>query len=58
MVYGDDDYGKNALQSLLADSEAADICHAFKEVLPHYLAHNEIDERIQEVAENNPLIRN
>ncbi|KAF4102527.1 hypothetical protein G5714_017327 [Onychostoma macrolepis] len=51
VVYGDDDYGKNALQSFLADSEAADICHAFKEVLPHYLAHNEIDKRIQEVAE-------
>ncbi|XP_016137937.1 G-protein coupled receptor family C group 6 member A-like [Sinocyclocheilus grahami] len=51
VVYGDDDYGKNALQSFLADSEVADICHAFKEVLPHYLAHNEIDKRIQEVAE-------
>ncbi|KAI2654613.1 G-protein coupled receptor family C group 6 member A [Labeo rohita] len=51
VVYGDDDYGKNALQSFLADSEGADICHAFKEVLPHNLAHNEIDKRIQEVAE-------
>ncbi|XP_052435980.1 G-protein coupled receptor family C group 6 member A-like [Carassius gibelio] len=51
VVYGDDDYGKNALQSFSADSEVADICHAFKEVLPHYLAHNEIDKRIQEVAE-------
>ncbi|XP_016337378.1 G-protein coupled receptor family C group 6 member A-like [Sinocyclocheilus anshuiensis] len=51
VVYGDDDYGKNALQSFLAESEGADICHAFKEALPHYLAHNEIDKRIQEVAE-------
>ncbi|XP_043088680.1 G-protein coupled receptor family C group 6 member A-like [Puntigrus tetrazona] len=51
VVYGDDDYGKNALQSFLADSEDADICHAFQEVLPHYLANNDIDKRIQEVAE-------
>lgn len=51
MVYGDDDYGKNALQSFLADAEDLDICPAFKEVLPHYLAHDEIDKRIQEVAE-------
>ncbi|XP_067223015.1 G-protein coupled receptor family C group 6 member A-like [Chanodichthys erythropterus] len=51
VVYGDDDYGKNALQSFLADAENVDICHAFKEVLPHYLAHDEIDNRIQEVAE-------
>ncbi|ROL41527.1 G-protein coupled receptor family C group 6 member A, partial [Anabarilius grahami] len=51
VVYGDDDYGKNALQSFLADAENLDICHAFKEVLPHYLAHDEIDKRIQEVAE-------
>lgn len=51
VVYGDDDYGKNALQSFLADAENLDICHAFKEALPHYLAHEEIDKRIQEVAE-------
>lgn len=51
VVYGDDDYGKNALQSFSADAEDADICQAFKEVLPHYLAHDEIDKRIQEVAE-------
>ncbi|KAG1935874.1 G-protein coupled receptor family C group 6 member A-like [Pimephales promelas] len=51
VVYGDDDYGKNALQSFLADAEDADICQAFKEALPHYLAHDEIDKRIQEVAE-------
>ncbi|XDV43666.1 hypothetical protein PO909_012107 [Leuciscus waleckii] len=51
VVYGDDDYGKNALQSFLADAEDADICQAFKEALPHYLANDEIDKRIQEVAE-------
>lgn len=51
VVYGDDDYGKNALQSFLKEAEVKDICPAFKEILPHYLAHNDIDNRIQEVAE-------
>lgn len=51
VVYGDDDYGKNAFQSFLAEAEFADICPAFEEILPHYLAHNDIENRLQEVAE-------
>ncbi|XP_052009950.1 G-protein coupled receptor family C group 6 member A-like [Xyrauchen texanus] len=51
VVYGDDDYGKNAFHSFLADAEDADICPAFEELLPHYLAQNDVDNRIQEVAE-------
>ncbi|TRY55545.1 hypothetical protein DNTS_003668 [Danionella cerebrum] len=51
VVYGDDDYGKNAFQSFTADAGTADICQAFNEVLPHYLANSDIDNRIQAVVE-------
>nr|XP_023648589.1 G-protein coupled receptor family C group 6 member A-like [Paramormyrops kingsleyae] len=51
VVYGDDDYGKAALQSFLLDSEMENICVAYQEVLPHYLHYGDCDGRIIEVAE-------
>ncbi|XP_030626663.1 G-protein coupled receptor family C group 6 member A-like [Chanos chanos] len=50
VVSGDDDYGKAALQSLLQDTEKEDICIAFQEVVPHYLDHGHVEQRMKEVA--------
>ncbi|KAJ8340996.1 hypothetical protein SKAU_G00332870 [Synaphobranchus kaupii] len=51
VVSGDDDYGKAASASFLQDAGKARVCLAFQEVLPHNLAHENTDRRIQEVAE-------
>uniref|UniRef100_A0A4W4EHA8 G-protein coupled receptor family C group 6 member A n=1 Tax=Electrophorus electricus TaxID=8005 RepID=A0A4W4EHA8_ELEEL len=50
MVHGDDDYGQSALHSFLTDVLNENICTAFKETLPHYLDDQNINIRIQEVA--------
>uniref|UniRef100_A0A6Q2Z5M6 G-protein coupled receptor family C group 6 member A n=1 Tax=Esox lucius TaxID=8010 RepID=A0A6Q2Z5M6_ESOLU len=52
VVSGDDDYGKAALQSFLADAEEARVCTAFQEVVPHNLNDENSDRRIQEVVKH------
>ncbi|XP_029114408.1 G-protein coupled receptor family C group 6 member A-like [Scleropages formosus] len=51
VVYGDDDYGRSALQSFLMDAGKAKVCVAYQEVVPHYLNNANTDQRIKEVAE-------
>ncbi|XP_056152317.1 G-protein coupled receptor family C group 6 member A-like [Lampris incognitus] len=51
VVSGDDSYGRAALQGFLKDAEDVQVCIAFNEVLPHYLDHAEIKQRIHEVAD-------
>ncbi|KAJ8289589.1 hypothetical protein GJAV_G00003050 [Gymnothorax javanicus] len=51
VVSGDDDYGKAALLSFLQDAEEAKVCLAFQKVLPHYLDHADLGQRIREVVE-------
>ncbi|KAF1376259.1 hypothetical protein PFLUV_G00208980 [Perca fluviatilis] len=51
VVYGDDEYGKAAFQSFLADAKANNVCLAYQEVLPHYLDNSQAMVRIKQVAE-------
>ncbi|XP_030626662.1 olfactory receptor CB1 [Chanos chanos] len=50
VVSGDDDYGKAALQGFLLDAEEEEICIAYQEVVPHYLDHTHVEQRIKDVA--------
>ncbi|XP_036398161.1 G-protein coupled receptor family C group 6 member A-like [Megalops cyprinoides] len=50
VVYGDDDYGKEAMQKFLRHAEEEQVCVAYQEVLPHYLDHVDSERRIKEVA--------
>lgn len=50
VVYGDDDYGKDALRGFLSEADAENICAAFEEMLPHYLDQKGIDDMIQKVV--------
>ncbi|XP_034448694.1 G-protein coupled receptor family C group 6 member A [Hippoglossus hippoglossus] len=51
VVYGDDDYGKAAFDSFLRDAGANNVCLAYQEVVPHYLDHENNEQRIQQVAQ-------
>uniref|UniRef100_A0A8C9R1Z5 Olfactory receptor C family, b1 n=1 Tax=Scleropages formosus TaxID=113540 RepID=A0A8C9R1Z5_SCLFO len=50
VVYGDDDYGKSALQSFLLDAREAKVCVAYQKVMPTYLNNENTNPRIKEVA--------
>ncbi|KAJ7991210.1 hypothetical protein DPEC_G00294960 [Dallia pectoralis] len=50
VVSGDDDYGKAALQSFLAEAQEARVCTAFQEVLPNNLNSENSASRIREVV--------
>nr|XP_015208352.1 PREDICTED: G-protein coupled receptor family C group 6 member A-like [Lepisosteus oculatus] len=50
VVSGDDEYGRAALQSFLANAAEQRVCVAFHEVLPHYLGHEDGRRRVREVA--------
>ncbi|XP_056620762.1 G-protein coupled receptor family C group 6 member A isoform X3 [Triplophysa dalaica] len=49
VVYGDDDYGRAAHQSLRKEAEGK-VCLDFEEVVPHYLDHVEIDRYIKDAV--------
>ncbi|KAI5618796.1 G-protein coupled receptor family C group 6 member A-like precursor [Silurus asotus] len=51
VIYGDDDYGKNAFQSFLDEAEKKNVCTAFTETLPYYLDFKNIDRLIQNVVQ-------
>lgn len=51
VIHGDDDYGKNALQSFLNNAAVENICPAFIETLPYYLDFEDIDNLIQKVVQ-------
>ncbi|XP_044026022.1 G-protein coupled receptor family C group 6 member A isoform X2 [Siniperca chuatsi] len=51
VVYGDDEYGRAALQSFLKDAEENSVCLAYQEVLPSYLNDSRSMQRIMEVAQ-------
>ncbi|KAI7800072.1 G-protein coupled receptor family C group 6 member A-like precursor [Triplophysa rosa] len=50
VVYGDDDYGRAAHQSLRQEAEGK-VCLDFEMVVPHYLDHVEIDKYIKDVID-------
>ncbi|XP_072546382.1 G-protein coupled receptor family C group 6 member A-like [Salminus brasiliensis] len=50
VVHGDDDYGKNAFHSFMADAENENVCAAFAETLPHNLDSKDIDIKIQNLV--------
>ncbi|XP_063078707.1 G-protein coupled receptor family C group 6 member A-like [Engraulis encrasicolus] len=50
LVSMDDDYGRGAHQSFLKDAAADGVCIAYEEVIPHYLGHENSQQRIMEVA--------
>lgn len=52
VIHGDDDYGKNALQSFLNNAENGNICTAFIETLPYYLDFNDINTMIKKVVQS------
>ncbi|XP_029114409.1 G-protein coupled receptor family C group 6 member A-like [Scleropages formosus] len=51
VVYGDDDYGKSALENFLLNAEDTKVCVAYQEVMPQYLNNGNTDLRVKEVAE-------
>lgn len=51
VIHGDDDYGKNALQSFLNNAETENVCTAFIETLPYYLDVKHINDMIQKVVQ-------
>ncbi|XP_062862814.1 G-protein coupled receptor family C group 6 member A-like [Trichomycterus rosablanca] len=50
VVYGDDDYGRDALQGFLSEAEIENICTAFEETLPYYLDQKDINDMIKKVV--------
>ncbi|KAL2081906.1 hypothetical protein ACEWY4_021724 [Coilia grayii] len=50
LVSLDDEYGKGVHQSFLKNAIDLDVCVAYEKVIPHYLHHEEIKQRIKEVA--------
>ncbi|KAL2081904.1 hypothetical protein ACEWY4_021722 [Coilia grayii] len=50
LVSMDDDYGIGAHQSFLKNAANAGVCVAYEEVMPHYLNHEQSEQRIKEVA--------
>ncbi|XP_062407335.1 G-protein coupled receptor family C group 6 member A-like [Sardina pilchardus] len=50
LVSMDDDYGRGVHQSFLKSAEKAGVCMAYEEVIPHYLDHEQSEQRIKEVA--------
>ncbi|XP_066512197.1 G-protein coupled receptor family C group 6 member A-like [Hoplias malabaricus] len=51
VVHGDDDYGKDAFHTFIGEAEGENVCIAFESTLPHNLHFNDIDMKIQEVAD-------
>ncbi|KAL0969871.1 hypothetical protein UPYG_G00233560 [Umbra pygmaea] len=52
VVSSDDDYGKDALQSFLAEAAKANVCTDFQDVVPYNLNDINSRRRIQEVADH------
>ncbi|XP_063078706.1 G-protein coupled receptor family C group 6 member A-like [Engraulis encrasicolus] len=50
LVSNDEDYGRGAHQSFLKHAAGAGVCVAYEEVIPHYLEHEQSEQRIKEVA--------
>ncbi|KAL2081905.1 hypothetical protein ACEWY4_021723 [Coilia grayii] len=50
LVSMDDEYGRGAHQSFVKNAKDLDVCVAYEEVIPHYLDHEQSEQRIKEVA--------
>ncbi|XP_065112772.2 G-protein coupled receptor family C group 6 member A-like [Paramisgurnus dabryanus] len=50
MVYGDDDYGRAAHQSLLQEAKGK-VCFAFEKEVTHYLDHVDVDKQVKDAVD-------
>ncbi|KAK1171207.1 G-protein coupled receptor family C group 6 member A [Acipenser oxyrinchus oxyrinchus] len=51
VIANDDDYGKSAVQSFVANTEQLGICIAFQELIPAYIGLGDIVNKIKNVAD-------
>nr|XP_055041263.1 G-protein coupled receptor family C group 6 member A-like [Misgurnus anguillicaudatus] len=50
VVYGDDDYGRAAHQSLLEEAKGK-VCFAFEKEVTHYLDHVDVDKQVKDAVD-------
>nr|XP_055042483.1 G-protein coupled receptor family C group 6 member A-like [Misgurnus anguillicaudatus] len=51
VVYGDDDYGRAAHQSLLEEAKGK-VCFAFEKEVTHYLDHVDVDKQVKDAVDS------